>query len=189
MAATKAQATVKVAAAATRRDTLQAPVSGRGATENEVLRTSIDAKARGMVADALKMALADSYAMYVKTLGVHWNVTGPSFFGLHKLTDAQYKELHVAADALAERIRALGHVAPASFSEFRKMSCIDVETPHKTTPEMLKELVADNEAVARRMLEASDVAAENNDKFSEDILMQRIGVHEQNAWMLRSIIV
>jgi starvation-inducible DNA-binding protein len=104
------------------------------------------------VAAALKTALADSYAMYLKTLGVHWNVTGRSFFGLHKLTDGQYHELHAAADVIAERIRALGHVAPASFSEFREATCVDVETPHKSIPDMLIELVADNEAVARRML-------------------------------------
>jgi starvation-inducible DNA-binding protein len=129
-------------------ETKTATVTGRGATDSEKLATSINAKGRTAVAEALKKALADSYAMYLKTLGVHWNVTGPSFFGLHKLTDGQYKELHTAADAIAERIRALGHVAPASFSEFRAASCVDVETPHKSTPEMLLELVADNEADA-----------------------------------------
>ena len=163
-------------------------VTGRGARDNEKLATSIDAKGRDAVAAALKTALADSYAMYVKTLGVHWNVTGPSFYGLHKLTDAQYNELHAAADVIAERIRALGHVAPASFSEFRAASCVDVETPHKSTPEMLEELVADNEAVARRMLEASNVAEDNDDKFTEDMLIARIGRHEENAWMLRASI-
>ena len=163
-------------------------VTGKGASDDETIDTSINTKGRAAVAEALKKALADSYAMYLKTLGVHWNVTGPSFFGLHKLTDAQYKELHTAADAIAERIRALGHVAPASFSEFRTLSPVDVETPHTTTPEMLRQLVADNEAVAKRMLEASDVAEENNDKFTEDMLIARIGQHEENAWMLRASI-
>jgi starvation-inducible DNA-binding protein len=161
-------------------------VEGRGASDSEAMSTSVDKAGRDAVAAALKMALADSYAMYLKTLGVHWNVTGPSFFGLHKLTDAQYQELHAAADAIAERIRSLGHVAPASFSEFREASCVDVETPHKSTPAMLTELVADNEGVARRMRAASDVADEAGDKFSEDMLIARIGVHEQNAWMLRA---
>lgn len=163
-----------------------ASVEGRGATDNERLATSVDKSGRAAVAAALKDALADSYAMYLKTLGVHWNVTGPSFFGLHKLTDAQYKELHAAADAIAERIRALGHVAPASFSEFRAASCVDVETPHKSTPLMLAELVADNEAVARRMLAASNIAEDAGDKYTEDMLIGRIGVHEENAWMLRA---
>lgn len=163
-----------------------ATVEGRGARDNEKLATSVDAAGRNAVATALKAALADSYALYLKTLGVHWNVTGPSFFGLHKLTDAQYKELHGAADAIAERIRALGHVAPASFSEFRATTCVDVETPHKSTPDMLVELVADNEAVARRMLATSNIAADAGDKFTEDMLVGRIGVHEENAWMLRA---
>ena len=166
--------------------TSSATVTGKGATDSEQLSTSIDAAGRTAVAEALKSALADSYSLYLKTLGVHWNVTGPSFYGLHKLTDAQYNELHQAADAIAERIRALGHVAPASFSEFRTASCVDVETPHKPTADMLTELVADNEAVARRMLAASDVAEDAGDKFTEDMLIARIGIHEENAWMLRA---
>ena len=163
-------------------------VPGKGASDDEVIDISIDTEQRDAVAEALKQALADSYAMYVKTLGVHWNVTGAGFYGIHKLTDAQYNELHEAADAIAERIRALGHVAPASFSEFKALTCVDVDTPHKSTLEMLRELVADNEAVAKRMLEVSDVAEDNDDKFTEDMIIARIGRHEENAWMLRSTI-
>ena len=163
-------------------------IQGKGARDDEPIDISISTDQRSAVAEALKTALADSYALYFKTLGVHWNVTGAGFYGIHKLTDAQYNELHQAADAIAERIRALGHVAPASFAEFRELSCVDVDTPHKTTPEMLKELVADNEAVAKRMLEASDIADDNDDKFTEDMLIARIGTHEENAWMLRATI-
>lgn len=163
-----------------------ATVTGKGASDNEDIETSITSDGRRAVAEALRTALADSYALYVKTLGVHWNVTGPSFYGLHKLTDAQYNELHQAADAIAERIRALGHVAPASFSEFRELSVVDVETPHGSTPDMLAQLVADNEQVAKRMLEASNIAEDNDDKFTEDMLIARIGAHEENAWMLRA---
>ncbi len=163
-------------------------VPGVGASDNEVIDISIDKTKRDAVAKALKQALADSYAMYVKTLGVHWNVTGAGFYGIHKLTDAQYNELHQAADAIAERIRALGHVAPASFSEFKALSCVDVDTPHKSTLEMLQELVKDNEQVAKRMLAVSDVAEDNDDKFTEDMIIARIGTHEENAWMLRATI-
>lgn len=166
----------------------QNTVPGVGASDNEQMDISISSKQRDAVAEALKQALADSYAMYVKTLGVHWNVTGAGFYGIHKLTDAQYNELHQAADAIAERIRALGHVAPASFSEFKALTCVDVDTPHKSTLEMLKELVSDNEQVAKRMLAVSDVADENDDKFTEDMIIARIGTHEENAWMLRSTI-
>jgi starvation-inducible DNA-binding protein len=150
------------------------------------LNTSVDPKARVQVAEALSKAVADSYTLYAKTLGVHWNVQGANFYGLHKLTDAQYNELHTAADAMAERIRALGQLAPTGTAAFRELTVIENDAPHKPTPEMIKELVADNEAVARRMAEFAEMADEAGDAFTHDMLVARIGVHEENAWMLRS---
>lgn len=141
---------------------------------------------RSQVADALAKAVADSYTLYAKTLGVHWNVQGANFYGLHKLTDAQYNELHQAADAMAERIRALGKLAPTGFETFRALSSIDADTPHTTTDEMIRELVTDNETVAKRMQEFAELADDLGDLFTHDMLVARIGVHEENAWMLRA---
>jgi len=157
-------------------------VEGDGST----LNTSVESGARETVAEALTKAVADSYTLYAKTLGVHWNVQGPGFFGLHKLTDAQYNELHQAADAIAERIRALGKLAPTGNETFRALTVIENEAPHKPTPDMIAELARDNETVARRMSEFAELADEAGDLFSHDMLVARIGVHEENAWMLRS---
>ncbi|OYW86625.1 MAG: DNA starvation/stationary phase protection protein [Sphingobium sp. 32-64-5] len=164
------------------------PRSAAQAIESDggTLNTSVDSAAREKVAEALTKAVADSYTLYAKTLGVHWNVQGPGFFGLHKLTDAQYNELHQAADAIAERIRALGKLAPTGNEAFRTLTVIENEAPHKPTPEMIAELARDNEALARRMSEFADLADEAGDLFSHDMLVARIGVHEENAWMLRS---
>jgi len=150
------------------------------------LHTSVEDPARKKVAEALMKAVADSYTLYAKTLGVHWNVQGPNFYGLHKLTDAQYNELHTAADAIAERIRALGQLAPTGTDAFRALTVIRNEAPHQSTPQMIAELVADNESVARRMSEFAELADEAGDYFTHDMLVARIGVHEQNAWMLRA---
>jgi starvation-inducible DNA-binding protein len=147
---------------------------------------SVDPSHREDIAEALAKAVADSYVLYAKTLGVHWNVQGPNFYGLHKLTDAQYNELHTAADAIAERIRALGKLAPTGFDAFRKLTIIKNDAPHKPTAEMIAELVKDNEAVAKRMSEFAELADECGDMFTSDMLIARIGVHEENAWMLRS---
>ncbi len=154
--------------------------------DGTALNTSVDSEARAKVAEALTKAVADSYTLYAKTLGVHWNVQGPNFYGLHKLTDAQYNELHQAADALAERIRALGKLAPTGSETFRAMTVIENEAPHKPTGEMIAELARDNEAVARRMSEFAELADTAGDLFTHDMLVARIGVHEENAWMLRS---
>jgi len=165
-----------------------APGKTRGKVEGDgsTLNTSVDSAAREKVAEALTKAVADSYTLYAKTLGVHWNVQGPNFYGLHKLTDAQYNELHQAADAIAERIRALGKLAPTGTEAFRGLTVIENEAPHRSTREMITELAQDNETVARRMGEFAELADEAGDLFSHDMLVARIGVHEENAWMLRS---
>ena len=67
------------------------------------LNTSVESDARDQVAEALTKATADSYTLYAKTLGVHWNVQGPSFYGLHNMTEAQYQELHEAARKIGHR--------------------------------------------------------------------------------------
>ena len=156
------------------------------ADDGTTLNISVEEDSRGTVADALMKAVADSYTLYAKTLGVHWNVQGGNFYGLHKLTDAQYNEIHEAADSLAERIRALGKLAPTGNETFRALTIIENDAPHKPTSDMITELAEDNERVARRMAEFASIAEECDDAFTNDMLIGRIGVHEQNAWMLRA---
>ena len=68
----------------------------------------IDEKSRKNIAGALSRVQADTYTLYLKTHGFHWNVTGPMFQTLHLMFETQYNELWTAVDAIAERIRALG---------------------------------------------------------------------------------
>lgn len=150
--------------------------------------TGIDKSDRSAVAKALSQALSDSFTLYVKTLGVHWNVVGANFYSVHKLTEAQYEDLDAAIDGMAERIRALGHLSPASFGEFNTHAKIKSDSPGNTAEEMIKSLVLDNEAAAKRMREFVAIADDADDVFTADMLTARIGQHEENAWMLRSMI-
>jgi starvation-inducible DNA-binding protein len=150
--------------------------------------TGIEKKDRSEVAKALSCALSDSFTLYVKTLGVHWNVVGANFYSIHKLTEAQYEDLDAAIDVMAERIRALGHLSPASFGEFSSGAQIKSETAGSTAEEMIQCLIADNEAAAKRMREFVAVADEADDVWTADMLTGRIGQHEENAWMLRSMV-
>jgi starvation-inducible DNA-binding protein len=120
------------------------------APKETALKTGILKTDTKLVAEAVADALADSFTLYLKTLGVHWNVVGASFYGLHKLTQAQYEDLDAAIDAMAERIRALGHLAPASFGDFAKRSVIKSESTIATADEMINELVARGSQNCRR---------------------------------------
>ena len=139
------------------------------------------------MAETLSRVLANTYTLYLKTHNYHWNVTGPQFASLHTLFETQYTELAAAVDAIAERIRALGHVAPGSYAAFGKLS--EIKEAPESPPEamqMIRELAADNEALTRLAEKANETADENNDVASGDMMIERMQVHAKSAWMLRA---
>ena len=143
---------------------------------------------RQAIADGLSRLLADTYTLYIKTHGFHWNVTGPMFQTLHLLFEQEYTELAQAADLVAERIRALGHPAPGSAAQFTRLSSLREETGTPRAEEMVRQLVEGQEAVARTARSVFPVAERGNDQATLDLLTQRLQVHEKNAWMLRSLL-
>lgn len=145
-------------------------------------------KQRETVAKGLSKLLADSYSLYLKTHNYHWNVTGPQFNSLHAMFEAQYTELATAVDEIAERIRALGHLAPGSYTEFAKLSSIKDGNNTKSANEMIKDLVEGQEAVVRTCREIFPAADEASDEPTADLLTTRMQLHEKNAWMLRSLL-
>jgi starvation-inducible DNA-binding protein len=147
-----------------------------------------DQGARTETAAALSRLLADSYLLYLKTQGFHWNVVGPQFEPLHGLFQEQYTELSKAIDAIAERIRALDVKAPASFSEFKSLSSIGEETGAPAAEAMIRQLASDHVTAARTALQAVTVAEASGDISTADIATGRVTQHEKVAWMLGSFL-
>lgn len=137
-------------------------------------------------AQALKIVLADSYALYLKTQNYHWNVTGANFASLHILFEQQYNELALAVDEIAELIRGLGEKAPASFEEFQALSTIKSGDINAPAEQMVKQLAADQSVIAGIVQNALDIAQEAGDEVVIGALTDRLTVHRKNAWMLRS---
>ena len=146
---------------------------------------------RKKIAEGLSRLLADSYTLYLMTHNFHWNVTGPMFNALHTMFETQYTEQWNALDDVAERIRALGFNAPGSYAEFIKLSSIKEEPGLTAAPdwrEMVRQLVIGNEAVCRSARKVLEVADDADDNPTEDLMTQRLNIHEKNAWMLRSLL-
>ena len=150
------------------------------------INIGIDADHREEIADGLSHLLADSYMVYLKTHNYHWNVTGELFHPLHEQFEQQYTELAGAIDEIAERIRALGHKSPGTFTEFNKLTSIkeDTEKPHAL--EMVRRLAIANEQVIRTAREALAAPKKVDDEATIDLITQRLHVHSKAAWMLRS---
>lgn len=141
---------------------------------------------REKIADGLSRVLSETYTLYLKTQNYHWNVTGPMFHSLHTLFEQQYTEMIPAIDTIAERMRALGVLVPASFEEFSKRTSIKSGSGDTKDMEMVKQLVEGNEAVIQAARKTLTVADEAHDDPTVDMLTARLEVHEKTAWMLRS---
>ena len=148
----------------------------------------IPADRRAQIAQGLVRVLADSTVLYAKTHGFHWNVTGPMFNTLHLMFMGQYTELWTALDEIAERIRALGHMAPFGGSTYRDLSTIPESNGVPPALAMVRELVEGHEAVARTIRSVFELADGANDQPTADLLTQRLQIHEKTAWMLRSLL-
>ena len=148
----------------------------------------IDKKDRKAIADGLARVLADTYTVYLKTHNFHWNVTGPMFQTLHLMFMQQYNEMWLAVDLIAERIRALGHPAPGSYSQFSQLASVAEETGVPPAKKMVQILVKDHERVAKTARSVLPLADGANDQPTIDLLTQRLQWHEKTAWMLRSLL-
>lgn len=140
------------------------------------------------VAHALNVILADEYLLYTKTRNAHWNVEGPDFHSKHLFFEAQYEQLDEIMDGVAERIRSLGHYAPATLKLFLELTHIS-ETLHEKNDGtgFITELLTDHESLIIHLRENINYFAnELKDLGTSDYVTGLMETHEKMAWMLRS---
>jgi starvation-inducible DNA-binding protein len=152
------------------------------------INIGIEEQDRREIAEGLSRLLADTFTLYLKTHNFHWNVTGPMFQTLHLMFEEQYNELWTANDLIAERIRALGVFAPATYKEFARLTSIAEEDGVPAATQMVRQLVEGHETAARTARSVITIAENAGDAPTADLLTERLQVHEKTAWMLRSLL-
>lgn len=156
--------------------------------KNEIVNESEAAENAGPVVRALRQVVADSYALLGQTHVCHWNVRGRSFFSLHAAFEQQYTELFTAVDVLAERIRALGALAPGGLANLAEMAGFTEIEEGASAAQMVRHLTDANRALVADLNTARRLASEAGDNQTEDLMIGRIQVHEKTIWMLESFL-
>lgn len=134
----------------------------------------------------LSQVMANTYALYLKTQNYHWHVTGPHFYNLHGLFEAQYEALAEAVDSLAERLRILGCIAPATFGLLQKLSTLSEGDPHSGAAHMITALGQDHLVLAGQCKTLLEAANALNDEGTVALISERIAAHEKASWVLQS---
>src|SRR6201989_2861960 len=140
------------------------------------------------VATELSKLLADEFVLYTKTRNAHWNVEGNDFHSMHIFFETQYEQLDEVMDSVAERIRQLGHYAPATLQSFLSLTHLTEKLGERNdSPGFIKELVMDHEAIIVFIREnINRVANDYGDAGTSDFLTGLMEEHEKMAWMLRA---
>lgn len=147
---------------------------------------SISNSDKKAISEALLPVLADHYALYLKMQGYHWNVTGPSFYALHKLFGKKYQSLAENVDEIAERIRTLGPKVAASFSEFQRLSSIQDGAVDLKAEDMIGDLMKGYETLIQEIRKVFKLAEKADDQVTMDLLTSLLSSHEQTVWGLSS---
>lgn len=134
----------------------------------------------------LKVAFADTYALYVKAQNYHWNVEGPMFPMYHEFFGNIYEEVGGAIDRFAEEIRAAGAYTPAAFSRFQDLSSIDDEVLVIEPTAMVMNLYADNMKVYASVKAAREAADKYGESGLVNFLEERLDAHKKHNWMLKA---
>lgn len=146
----------------------------------------LSSEQRKQVAGALSRVVAETYMVYLKTHGAHWNVEGPYFQSLHILFEGQYTELWNAIDVVAERVRTLGEYVPASYAQFVALSHVKETAEVLDAMGMVRDLLQGHETIIETLASALKQAQQAGDETSAGLLTTRLEAHEKHAWMLRA---
>jgi starvation-inducible DNA-binding protein len=154
------------------------------------MKTNIGISPKNLQAVTLELTkmLADEFVLYTKTRNAHWNVEGTDFHSMHVFFEQQYNELDETMDSVAERIRQLGHYAPATLQSFLSLTHLTEKLGEKNDSlGFIKELVMDHEAIIVNLREnIKRFADEYGDAGTSDFITGLMEEHEKMAWMLRA---
>jgi starvation-inducible DNA-binding protein len=143
---------------------------------------------RQTVALELSKILADETVLYIKTKNAHWNIEGADFYDKHKFFETQFGQLDEIIDSIAERIRSIGHYAPATLKSYLGLTHLTEASSEKNDSHgFIKELLEDHESiiiVLREHIKSfTDVL---HDAGSSDFITGLMETHEKMAWFLRA---
>src|SRR4026207_470048 len=138
--------------------------TSRGTAPRLATPTDLGTNAAKDIAGALNGILADSFALYLKTKNFHWHMSGPHFRDYHLMLDEHADAIFATTDPLAERVRKLSGTTLRSIGHISKVQTLADNDDEFVGPnEMLRELMADNKAVAAAMRKAHELCEEHKD--------------------------
>jgi len=134
--------------------------------------------------NAMNHLLASYNVHYQKLRNFHWNVKGGDFFDIHQQFELQYQEARKSIDDIAERIRIFGMEPFSTMGEYLEYSEIQEAGYGLKALEMVEEILRDYRVLLEQLFNVVELAIENGDSGTEDMMKDIIRYLEKNHWMM-----
>lgn len=144
-----------------------------------------------MLESAILKTFCSNFVAYYKAHSSHWNTTGRNFYSDHKLLNKIYDDLQDEIDTLAEIIRTLDILAPATLTEIVAVSNIS-DAPifdDGDGDEFLMAVKADLEDLVRDYQDLEETAKDLQHNHIANYAQDRVRTLEKFIWMIRSTLV
>ena len=147
--------------------------------------TDLPRSAADEISGVLRPLLADVFTLYVKTKNFHWHMSGPHFRDYHLLLDEQADQIFAMTDVIAERARKVGGRTLGSIADIARYQRLPDNNNEAFSPrDMLAELIADNQNLARYLRAAHRVCAGLGDVATTSLIEVWVDETEGRTWFL-----
>jgi len=146
---------------------------------------ALSSPAASALRHALNLVLADSFGLFIKTKNFHWHVSGPHFRDYHLLFDEQATQILAMTDPIAERVRKIGGTTLRSIGHVARLQRLqDNDHAYVSAADMLRELMEDNQRLAKALRDAHKLADAYGDPATASLLEVWIDEAEKRVWFL-----
>lgn len=150
--------------------------------------TDLSPAAVAAITESLRQLLADVFALYLKTKGFHWHMSGPHFRDYHLLLDEQDAEIFAMTDPVAERVRKIGGTTLRSIGDIAQhQRLLDNNDPSVSPQSMLEELAADSRCLTKLMRSTHDICEDFTDIATASLLEVWVDEAERRTWFLHEV--
>jgi len=149
--------------------------------------TNVNPKDAQVVNEHLVQCLRDSVMVQNQTQIVHWGILGSKFYQVHLLTGDIQSEMVEGIDNIAEHIRSVNVMTPASVMDLlsSRIKDININDPFDQDKIILDLSIA-HDMLASFFEELARYADTIGDNLTQDLAVERGRVHKKNQWHLRA---
>jgi starvation-inducible DNA-binding protein len=138
------------------------------------------------VSQVLNKQVANLNVLYMKVHHFHWYVKGPHFFALHTKFEEIYDEVTLHMDEVAERVLTIGGTPVSTLKQCLSDSTIKEAEGNENERQMVEILRADLNTITNELSEGMEIAENNKDEATSDMLLGIKSSFEKHMWMLSS---